>query len=127
MEEGEGPTDPPRSGRASRRSRAGPPLHRNAWDEDHEEESLAAYAKKVADGLPPLTGEQRDRLALIFRSSPPRKPSSLARQTVPPQARGGTVVFAGALSGGTLEGWSAHPSEARWMRTPGAAGGWLSV
>jgi|ERR1017187_1660777 hypothetical protein len=110
MEEGEGPTDPPRSGRASRRSRAGPPLHRNAWDEDHEEESLAAYAKKVVDGLPPLTGEQRDRLALIFRSSPPRKPSSLARQC--PRKPAGALSSLDALSGGLLRVERA-PSEVR--------------
>jgi hypothetical protein len=30
---------------------------------------LAEYAKQVVDNLPPLTDEQRDLLALIFRSS----------------------------------------------------------
>lgn len=29
---------------------------------------MNAYVKKVVDALPPLTDEQRDLLALIFRS-----------------------------------------------------------
>jgi hypothetical protein len=33
------------------------------------DEELAEHAKQVVDGLPPLTDEQRDVLALIFRSS----------------------------------------------------------
>jgi hypothetical protein len=33
---------------------------------DHEE-GMNAYVKKVVDALPPLTDEQRDLLALIFR------------------------------------------------------------
>ena len=33
------------------------------------DEELAEYAKQVVDGLPPLTNEQRDLLALIFRSN----------------------------------------------------------
>jgi hypothetical protein len=32
------------------------------------DEELAEYAKQVVDGLPPLTDEQRDTLALIFRN-----------------------------------------------------------
>ena len=32
------------------------------------DEELAEYAKQVVDSLPPLTDEQRDTLALIFRS-----------------------------------------------------------
>jgi hypothetical protein len=30
-------------------------------------EELAEYARRVVDNLPPLTGEQREVLALIFR------------------------------------------------------------
>jgi len=30
-------------------------------------DALDAYVKKVVDALPPLTDEQRDLLALIFR------------------------------------------------------------
>jgi len=33
------------------------------------DEELAEYARQVVDGLPPLTDEQRDVLALIFRSN----------------------------------------------------------
>jgi hypothetical protein len=29
------------------------------------------YVKKIVDSLPPLTGEQRDLLAMIFRSRHP--------------------------------------------------------
>jgi hypothetical protein len=32
---------------------------------------LDAYVKEVVDSLPPLTEEQRDQLALIFRSTRP--------------------------------------------------------
>ena len=37
----------------------------NAADRDDD---LDTYVKEVVDSLPPLTGEQRDLLALIFRS-----------------------------------------------------------
>jgi len=33
-----------------------------------ERDDLTAYVKEVVDSLPPLTDEQRDQLALIFRS-----------------------------------------------------------
>lgn len=33
------------------------------------DEELAEFARQVVDGLPPLTDEQRDVLALIFRSN----------------------------------------------------------
>ena len=33
------------------------------------DEELAEYAKQVVDSLPPLTGEQRDTLTLIFRNN----------------------------------------------------------
>jgi hypothetical protein len=33
------------------------------------DEELAEYARQVVDGLHPLTDEQRDTLALIFRSN----------------------------------------------------------
>ncbi len=35
--------------------------------EDEDEGDLDAYVKDVVDALPPLTSEQRDLLALIFR------------------------------------------------------------
>jgi len=38
---------------------------------DDGDDDLSAYAKEVAEALPPLTDEQRDLLALIFRSSRP--------------------------------------------------------
>jgi hypothetical protein len=34
-----------------------------------DEDDLKDWVKKVVDALPPLTGEQRDLLALIFRSN----------------------------------------------------------
>lgn len=38
--------------------------------DEQEQREIAAWAKKVADTLPPLTEEQRERLALLLR--PPR-------------------------------------------------------
>jgi hypothetical protein len=35
--------------------------------DDEDEDSLDAYVKEVVDALPPLTSEQRDLLAVIFR------------------------------------------------------------
>jgi hypothetical protein len=35
--------------------------------DDEDEDSLDAYVKEVVDALPPLTDEQRDLLAVIFR------------------------------------------------------------
>ncbi|HUY48277.1 MAG TPA: hypothetical protein VMV92_21530 [Streptosporangiaceae bacterium] len=35
-----------------------------------DDDDLDAYVKEVVDNLPPLTDEQRDLLALIFRSNP---------------------------------------------------------
>jgi hypothetical protein len=33
-----------------------------------DEDGLDAYAKEIVDALPPLTSEQRDLIALIFRN-----------------------------------------------------------
>jgi len=35
--------------------------------DDEDGDSLDAYVKEVVDALPPLTDEQRDLLAVIFR------------------------------------------------------------
>lgn len=40
---------------------------------DVRREDLDAYVRKIADSLPPLTDEQRDRLVMIFRSRHRRK------------------------------------------------------
>jgi hypothetical protein len=41
---------------------------RCAKDAAERDDDLDAYVKEVVDTLPPLTDEQRDQLALIFRS-----------------------------------------------------------
>ncbi len=41
---------------------------RCAKDAAERDDDLTAYVKEVVDSLPPLTDEQRDLLALIFRS-----------------------------------------------------------
>ena len=41
---------------------------RCAKDAAPRDDDLDAYVKEVVDSLPPLTDEQRDQLALIFRS-----------------------------------------------------------
>jgi hypothetical protein len=41
---------------------------RCAKDAAERDDDLDAYVKEVVDSLPPLTDEQRDQLALIFRS-----------------------------------------------------------
>ena len=41
---------------------------RCAKDAATRDDDLDAYVKEVVDSLPPLTDEQRDLLALIFRS-----------------------------------------------------------
>jgi len=46
----------------------------------HDDAGLDAYIRKVIDGLPPLTGEQRDRLALILGSGRAARPGAAARQ-----------------------------------------------
>jgi len=46
----------------SRKRRAGGAARRE------DEDDLNAHVKKVVDALPPLTDEQRDLLALIFRN-----------------------------------------------------------
>jgi len=46
-------------------------------DEDEGEGDLDAYVKDVVDALPPLTSEQRDLLALIFRQH--RRQTTIAR------------------------------------------------
>ena len=58
------PTDPGDSQEARPRKRRGPGV---MYPSDEE---LAEHAKQVVDGLPPLTDEQREALALIFRSKP---------------------------------------------------------
>ena len=45
-----------------RKRRAGGAAHRD------DEDALNAHVRKVVDALPPLTDEQRDLLALIFRN-----------------------------------------------------------
>jgi hypothetical protein len=42
--------------------------NRCAKDAPNRDDDLNAYVKEVVDSLPPLTDEQRDLLALIFRS-----------------------------------------------------------
>jgi hypothetical protein len=42
-------------------------------DAEDGDDDLDAYVKDVVDALPPLTDEQRDQLALIFRSRHHRK------------------------------------------------------
>lgn len=45
------------------------PQRNRCTDTDADrDDDLDAYVKDVVDTLPPLTDEQRDRLALIFRS-----------------------------------------------------------
>lgn len=46
---------------------------RCAQDAAARDDDLDAYVKEVVDSLPPLTDEQRDLLALIFRSRHRRK------------------------------------------------------
>jgi hypothetical protein len=64
-----------RTARASqhpaRRARQRPPAIPAPPPADHEDEDegdLDAYVKEIVDALPPLTSEQRDLLALIFRN-----------------------------------------------------------
>jgi hypothetical protein len=49
---------------------ARPRKRRAARRRDHDD-GLDAYVKEVVDALPPLTDDQRDLLALIFRSRRP--------------------------------------------------------
>lgn len=53
----------------TRHSRRGqqPPLAVPGLPLDEDEDDLDTYVKEVVDALPPLTDEQRDLLALIFR------------------------------------------------------------
>jgi hypothetical protein len=53
---------PARDGRQQSPAVPGLPL-----DDYEDEGDLDAYVKDVVDALPPLTSEQRDLLALIFR------------------------------------------------------------
>jgi hypothetical protein len=62
-----------RTGRASQhpaqRARQQPPAIPAPPPAGHEDEDgLDAYAKEIVDALPPLTSEQRDLIALIFRN-----------------------------------------------------------
>jgi hypothetical protein len=55
---------------AGRRARQQPAVIPALPLDDHQDEDegdLDAYVKDVVDALPPLTSEQRDLLALIFR------------------------------------------------------------
>ena len=53
----------------ARRGRQQPPAVPGLPLDDYEDEDdLDAYVKEVVDALPPLTSEQRDLLALIFRN-----------------------------------------------------------
>jgi hypothetical protein len=53
----------------ARRARQRPPAIPAPPSADHEDEDdLDAYAKEIVDALRPLTSEQRDLLALIFRN-----------------------------------------------------------
>jgi hypothetical protein len=49
------------------------PPHAEPAANERDDDDLDAYIKEMIDSLPPLTGEQRDKLALIFRSSRRRK------------------------------------------------------
>ncbi|MGI9005793.1 MAG: hypothetical protein ACR2FU_06300 [Streptosporangiaceae bacterium] len=57
-------TAPPPAAHAPARPHQG----RAARRRDDDDLDLDAYVREVVDGLPPLTEEQRDQLALIFRS-----------------------------------------------------------
>jgi len=70
---GERPTA--RSARPARRTARSAAVHGKARQRDRcatdaapRDDDLDAYVKEVVDSLPPLTDEQRDLLALIFRS-----------------------------------------------------------
>ena len=65
-----GPSRPPPRQTAPRRRAARPRKRRAARHRDHDD-GLDAYVKKVVNALPPLTDDQRDLLALIFRSRRP--------------------------------------------------------
>lgn len=69
------PDRPP--GRRQRRPRA---------PQARDDAGLDAYIRQVIDGVPPLTGDQRDRLALILGSGRPARPGAPAAQ---PRARPG--------------------------------------
>jgi hypothetical protein len=70
---GERPTA--RSARPARRTARPATAHDKARQRDRcakdaatRDDDLDAYVKEVVDSLPPLTDDQRDQLALIFRS-----------------------------------------------------------
>jgi hypothetical protein len=73
---------------ASRARRAAGPVPAAREDQD----SLDDYVKQVVDALPPLTEEQRDMLALIFRKH--RRLTAADREA--PRAAGGLAL---ALTG----------------------------
>jgi hypothetical protein len=73
------PHGPPRPTRctaqpAGTHARARPRKHRaGPAANERDDDDLDAYIKEMIDSLPPLTSEQRDKLALIFRSNRRRK------------------------------------------------------
>ncbi len=72
----------------ARRSRRQAPAVPGLPLEDYEDEDdLGAYVKEVVDALPPLTDEQRDLLALIFRQR--RKLTATTRHPRPARCRRG--------------------------------------
>ena len=54
----------------ARHARRGPhqPPAIPAQPDDEDKDGLDAYVKEIVDALPPLTSEQRDLIALIFRN-----------------------------------------------------------
>lgn len=72
------PTGPVLSadGRKLKAQRAGLTRHRGAdhpdtvaVERDYRAEVLAEHVRKVVDGFPPLTAEQRDKIAALLRAS----------------------------------------------------------
>lgn len=49
-----------------------------AAQRDYRAVALAEYIRKVVDAAPPLTAEQRDKLAVLLRASSPARPSEVA-------------------------------------------------
>jgi hypothetical protein len=65
---------------------------------DARRDDLDAYVKKIVDSLPPLTDEQRDLLAMIFRSRHRRKLPAPAHEAPrrPSMVGGALGVWPGA-------------------------------
>jgi hypothetical protein len=79
------PARPRRLARAGR-DRTRPPARgvRHDARRDARRDDLDAYVKKIVDSLPPLTDEQRDLLAMIFRSRHRRKLPRPSAPRAPP-------------------------------------------